>query len=425
MGPRLPSEITDRIIDFLHDSQTDLRTCALVCRTWLASSRFHLFEKIHINSAGGYFACRKLYKAIQQSPDIALHVRALTYSHVHTTHPDPPMPIEPVSKLLRSFTMLRNLQIRLIFWTRLTREVRESIRTLLALPTLVCLAVDSVYCSRLEHFTNLIRPHLKRLEVSNLVFLDNDSNNKKIAQACLQVDQEITQDIVEREVCRLRNLRIDLSKWTLDWLLGSPNIIDISNLITLQCDIDDPIFQESVERLLRHSGSNIEYFNLRLKGMPHVSSLLNFCVVMFLLGEYDFDAASAMDLGCHPNLRVLCLETTLDPLTPEYLAHMLSSLTVPNLQQISFHFCQWDVTEADDVTWADWAEVDRILYSEKFGSVHSVEILFKAFTVQGEYFVRQKFLDHFPMMESTGLLDVVNTLHQLLPHIDHHAQPDC
>jgi hypothetical protein len=46
---RIPAELTDRIIDFLHSDKKTLATCALVCKSWIPSSRFHLFEKLHIN----------------------------------------------------------------------------------------------------------------------------------------------------------------------------------------------------------------------------------------------------------------------------------------------------------------------------------------------------------------------------------------
>jgi hypothetical protein len=46
---RIPAELTDRIIDFLHSDRQALATCALVCKSWIPSSRFHLFEKLHIN----------------------------------------------------------------------------------------------------------------------------------------------------------------------------------------------------------------------------------------------------------------------------------------------------------------------------------------------------------------------------------------
>lgn len=42
----LPNEIQDRILDFLHDCKPTLLTCALVCRTWVPTSRYHLFSEV-------------------------------------------------------------------------------------------------------------------------------------------------------------------------------------------------------------------------------------------------------------------------------------------------------------------------------------------------------------------------------------------
>ncbi|TDL19486.1 hypothetical protein BD410DRAFT_792102 [Rickenella mellea] len=41
-------ELTDVIIDYLHDDRRALGTCGLVCRSWLPSSRFHLFSTVQI-----------------------------------------------------------------------------------------------------------------------------------------------------------------------------------------------------------------------------------------------------------------------------------------------------------------------------------------------------------------------------------------
>lgn len=48
--PRFPPELCDLIIDFLYNSSYTLRACALVCRSWLPTSRSHLFSKVHINN---------------------------------------------------------------------------------------------------------------------------------------------------------------------------------------------------------------------------------------------------------------------------------------------------------------------------------------------------------------------------------------
>ncbi|KAI0784058.1 hypothetical protein C8Q75DRAFT_781165 [Abortiporus biennis] len=42
----LPAELIDYTIDFLHDDSQSLKACALTCKAWLASSRFHLFGTV-------------------------------------------------------------------------------------------------------------------------------------------------------------------------------------------------------------------------------------------------------------------------------------------------------------------------------------------------------------------------------------------
>ena len=44
--PRLPVELTDRIIDFCHDDKRTLSNCALTHSLWLPASHFHLFHTI-------------------------------------------------------------------------------------------------------------------------------------------------------------------------------------------------------------------------------------------------------------------------------------------------------------------------------------------------------------------------------------------
>jgi hypothetical protein len=46
--PRLPTELVDIVIDFLHSDDETLEVCSLVCRNWLPASRFHLFGTVRV-----------------------------------------------------------------------------------------------------------------------------------------------------------------------------------------------------------------------------------------------------------------------------------------------------------------------------------------------------------------------------------------
>lgn len=84
----LPPELFDKIIDFLHDDYFALKASSLVCRSWVKSSRYHLFRHVAFGGNGDRMPstglvgaplgnCRRLYSVILKSPDIARYVTNL------------------------------------------------------------------------------------------------------------------------------------------------------------------------------------------------------------------------------------------------------------------------------------------------------------------------------------------------------------
>lgn len=80
-GPnvRLPIEIHEKIISFLHDEGWAIAKCALVCRTWLPFSRSLLYDEVHLVCRYQY--CRFLRLLVDPPSDIVpylQHVRVLS-----------------------------------------------------------------------------------------------------------------------------------------------------------------------------------------------------------------------------------------------------------------------------------------------------------------------------------------------------------
>ena len=73
--PRLPSEIVDYIIDFLHDDRNALKRCCLVSESWIPRARRHLFNEIELDEFSSLKAWGKLFPDPAKSP--AYHVRSL------------------------------------------------------------------------------------------------------------------------------------------------------------------------------------------------------------------------------------------------------------------------------------------------------------------------------------------------------------
>jgi hypothetical protein len=257
----LPPELTDRIIDHLHNSFPDLRACALVCRNWATSCRLHLFYHVHINIFRSS-QCRRLYDVVCQSPSIAFHIRELklsaksrastrrSYQYISTD----PQFARILSLLLQSFVELRKVELHYINWNLFTPDMKKSFSDILDLPSLVHFETDVAYFSSLEQFTETIRPHLKRLKVGT-----DWRTNMPITQAVGK------QDIVERrQSSRIEELMLHLDEnyaTFIEWLLGPQCIIDLSSLRTLEAKYYSQT-EDITMKLITRLGASLEHLSI-------------------------------------------------------------------------------------------------------------------------------------------------------------------
>lgn len=78
--PYLPQELVDSIIDHVDSDRNTLFACALVSRSWLHSSRYHLFDNISFHPQANLppqQLCAQLYHMLQESPVIIPYIRHL------------------------------------------------------------------------------------------------------------------------------------------------------------------------------------------------------------------------------------------------------------------------------------------------------------------------------------------------------------
>jgi hypothetical protein len=124
----LAPEITDMIIDFLYDDSCALAAMSLVCKSFLPSTRLHLFERITLDRR------RPRGKLTQARFDEAAHIFAslapfVRHLDVFSTHRDSS---EDLNKWLQAaftlFAVLKgvtSLSIRFWSWGRFEPEVRR------------------------------------------------------------------------------------------------------------------------------------------------------------------------------------------------------------------------------------------------------------------------------------------------------------
>ena len=114
MMPKVPVELTDYIIDFLHKDARTLAACALVCRAWTPAARFHLFRAVVLQDHGFVSSFQRL---LGTAPDLGLYVRELTVAKFVTVSSvflpaKPPLSVaESIPHVLRQLPHLRALTL--------------------------------------------------------------------------------------------------------------------------------------------------------------------------------------------------------------------------------------------------------------------------------------------------------------------------
>jgi len=269
--PRLPPELIEYTIDYLHDSPSALRACACVCRDWVAPSRFHLFYRREITPTNRTstvpLQIRQLLEILQGSPHIACYIREFHFSVGYYTilympHSDWPQVETVLPQLLAMLTQLRKLVLFGIPFSGLVPDTMAAFCALFALPCLVDVEVRVLRVAKLEHFTSLLCSPLKRLSVTESLLSEVRPNPEDIRA----IDKEIKAvESQERSPCRLEYLYTNSSVF-MHWLLGAQTVIDISTIRTLEARIPNHT-EGLMARLIRRLGPSLENLTIKNPGL--------------------------------------------------------------------------------------------------------------------------------------------------------------
>ncbi|KAJ3557738.1 hypothetical protein NM688_g1305 [Phlebia brevispora] len=108
---RLPQEISDMIIDFLHEDKQSLKTCSLVCRSWTDAAQYHIlytFRLIAEPKKGGYTV---QLRPLLEHP-VGSHIRELILTPGPSRYsPLSEFTIDVLLIVLQSLPFLRSLSL--------------------------------------------------------------------------------------------------------------------------------------------------------------------------------------------------------------------------------------------------------------------------------------------------------------------------
>ena len=71
----LPPELSDIVLDHLHDDPVTLSRCALVQKSWLPAARYHLWSHLRLNCASDELT--KLHVLLTTSPAVGFYIRSV------------------------------------------------------------------------------------------------------------------------------------------------------------------------------------------------------------------------------------------------------------------------------------------------------------------------------------------------------------
>ncbi len=162
MIPSLPHELSDRIVDFLHDDCLALSSCSLTSRSWLPAARYHRFSSVTL--VGNIEPFNVL---LDYSPDIALFVSTLVLANGYVLSRR--LTPQCLSSLLDRLPAVRRLDL---LGLTLKPEMVEIIAKQLSLVSFSAMGCSFDTSGSIQHLLSSL-PCLERLTVEDLLWQDD------------------------------------------------------------------------------------------------------------------------------------------------------------------------------------------------------------------------------------------------------------
>jgi hypothetical protein len=172
MVPFLFPEITDVIVDNLHTDRSSLRACGLTARTWLPSSRYHLFARVTLRPSNILSFTKLLEYPLNNIAPVVRHLAV----ELETDENNIILGASLVLPLLPSITahlrLIRSLSLAQIDWSQCSPEILQN--TLSNLGGVEALELNRVAVRGPEGAVDLLCafPLLKGISIDDLSYSD-------------------------------------------------------------------------------------------------------------------------------------------------------------------------------------------------------------------------------------------------------------
>ncbi|KAJ6468456.1 hypothetical protein C8R45DRAFT_1218930 [Mycena sanguinolenta] len=231
----LPLEVVDLILDELEGERRALKSCSVVCRSWLPSCRSHLFRHLELRHAGRG-SPENWNQFLSASPHILSYIQELAVLCERSSWVswDPVLPT-----LLEKFPNLRQIELHGCDLPWLPARLSSAIYTLFRSPLMK--GVSLRLCVLPSSCFDLFGPALQNIALSDVV-----------------VDPDVTVPMEDEESRSARPKRLTIEgkvSTIVDWLIPSSERNELEDLehLCLKYQGDDANALCAVDGLLQHA----------------------------------------------------------------------------------------------------------------------------------------------------------------------------
>ena len=265
------------IVDYLHDDFRTLSVAALVCRSWVSASRYHLFEMIetwtpNISTLGQLIANTHCTFA---SSIREIHIEPLLNECANGTRSTPRC-IDPIAGHFSKLVSVRKLRVSAVHmpinWQKLLKETDFTTR--ITHLWLCSLRLDSFKCwmEILKSFPSLVK--LRYGAASQMV-----DNTWKETDIPSNIDWTLSQKLHSFEVesyvsCPVQQIWSQ-NMWA--WLLQSQVrliTLELSSLVYISTDANTRETLSAFSRYLRFLGPSLQRLRLDFKDKHSIGMFL-------------------------------------------------------------------------------------------------------------------------------------------------------
>ncbi|KAK0215680.1 hypothetical protein IW262DRAFT_1465368 [Armillaria fumosa] len=326
----VPAELVDVILDYLRDDSETLRTCSLVSKYWLESSRRHSFRVV-VTAAN---QCQFIQLCANANTFISHTLRNIKL--VLESQP------EAFSRGLQSFPVLQDttsLRIRFAKWEPNLSTLSNKF------PSITHLGLNKIIFDSFSQVLDFITafPHLQSLSIHDTSWTDPHEDIRALP---ISLTRLTLCDCCQRDI--------------FDWLY-SPESIPLIPHINLGYSVR-PADTQSIGRYLSHLGEALQSLSLGFSS--------------FDAGGDAEDFYLSADLGLNTALRHLRIDyfisnTEVSQVTSAgpWIVKILHQLNSAVLEMVDLGIAPWSADELDVQDGSiDWVDLDRLFSGRLAGA---------------------------------------------------------